>query len=497
MTEHTNGVNGIHHDQDQDHSNGIEGPSRTGTKTPTKSLADELSLEVDSYFTGPIDTTKSSKLPYFMRMKGSVLPGMILPMAFLTIWSVAITAIHRLVTNISISSLLLTVLGFLVGLALSFRSSTAYERYNDGRKCWSQLTLNARNLARLYWIHGREREGSDGEDDLLGKLTAINLILAFAVSLKHKLRHQPEYDYKDLQGLISHIRTFAKQVYEDGDLPPRKPLTSVQRISTYLGIPFFAQQPTRRYKAYRKAGKHHGNLPLEVMTYLSAYTDIIIQNGTFPAPAYQSMAFTYLGGMMDSLTHCERISQTPLPLAYNIVISQITWLYVLFLPFQLVSSLGWVAIPGTLIAAYIILGFAAIGREIEDPFGDDVNDLNLDRYCESLSIELDMIVSFPAPKLADFITKPDNYVMFPDINEGFPEWKKKGVSRIRAELKGKPLWHVAPAAAKEYRRSQIQERDAEIEKRHQEEDEREEAEEIAIKQEQMRHKASIVAHDDV
>jgi putative membrane protein len=31
-------------------------------------------------------------------------------------------------------SVLLTVLGFVVALALSFRSSTAYERYSEGRK---------------------------------------------------------------------------------------------------------------------------------------------------------------------------------------------------------------------------------------------------------------------------------------------------------------------------------------------------------------------------
>lgn len=30
--------------------------------------------------------------------------------------------------------MLLTVLGFVVALALSFRSSTAYERYSEGRK---------------------------------------------------------------------------------------------------------------------------------------------------------------------------------------------------------------------------------------------------------------------------------------------------------------------------------------------------------------------------
>ena len=54
---------------------------------------------------------------------------------------------------------------------------------------------------------------------------------------------------------------------------------------------------------------------------------------------------------------------------YSISISQITWAYVLALPFQLAGPLGWVTIPGTILGGYIILGLAAIGRELENPFG--------------------------------------------------------------------------------------------------------------------------------
>ncbi|KAK6341061.1 hypothetical protein TWF696_009370 [Orbilia brochopaga] len=465
------------------------GSAQNGARVERESFFDDISSDLDSYFTGPIDATKSSKLPYFMRLRGSVLPGLILPMGFITVWTVWITCVHQLVRPLNIDSLLLTVLGFLVGLALSFRSSTAYERYNDGRKCWSALTLNVRNMARLIWIHIREREGPDGEDDLLTKLTAINLLLAFCVSLKHKLRHQPEYDYKDLQGLVANLQTFAKKAHDDGDIPPRKALTTPQRISSYLGITFLEKNPVRRYKVYKKAGKHHGNMPLEIMTYLSSYLEMTVQGGQIPVPAYQSMAMGYLGGMMDSLTNCERISQTPLPIAYNIVISQITWLYVLFLPFQLVSKLNWIAIPGTLIAAYIILGFAAIGREIEDPFGDDVNDLNLDRYCDSVALELDMILSAPPPKRADFIVRDDNYVMFPNMNEGYNAWKAKGANKIREELQKKPLRHVNPALAREIRQSELRDRDNAIEQKEREVQEREQAEsESAQKEDQIRRR---------
>jgi putative membrane protein len=69
-----------------------------------------------------------------------------------------------------VSNVLLTVLGFVVGLALSFRSSTAYERYSDGRKCWATLSVQIRNLARYFWVHVDEREGDVGKEDLLAKL---------------------------------------------------------------------------------------------------------------------------------------------------------------------------------------------------------------------------------------------------------------------------------------------------------------------------------------
>ena len=45
------------------------------------------------------------------------------------------------------------------------------------------------------------------------------------------------------------------------------------------------------------------------------------------------------------------------------------WIYLFFLPFQLVDLFGWYAIPGVAIAAFIYLGMIAAGEEIEQPFG--------------------------------------------------------------------------------------------------------------------------------
>lgn len=85
-------------------------------------------------------------------------------------------------------------------------------------------------------------------------------------------------------------------------------------------------------------------------------------------------------------------------------------------------------------AAYIILGIAVIGREIENPFGIDVNDLPLDSYCSELANELDLIMSMPAPKLADFVAKEENLILHPLSKSGYGSWSERDIGEIRDAL---------------------------------------------------------------
>ena len=40
---------------------------------------------------------------------------------------------------------------------------------------WAQMTLASRNLARIIWIHVKEREGEQAKDDLIAKLSILSL----------------------------------------------------------------------------------------------------------------------------------------------------------------------------------------------------------------------------------------------------------------------------------------------------------------------------------
>lgn len=147
---------------------------------------------------------------------------------------------------------------------------------------------------------------------------------------------------------------------------------------------------------------------------------------------------TALGSLTDTQAQAERVLTTPLPMGYTILISQIVLLYVYLLPFQLYQYLGWVTIPGTVASAYIILGLAAIGNELENPFGNDVNDLPLDHYCEELANEINTLTSVPAPKFSAVLRK-ENKVLWPLSEHGYEMWNGRSEHDIRSALKAKVL----------------------------------------------------------
>lgn len=416
----------------------VESPMSPGVATPNPFSRQQTSLDIDDYFSGPRDTQKHSKWPIFLQMHGSILPKLILPLLFVGAWATVITYLTLtpwIPVNLGIQSVLLTVLGFVVGLGLSFRSSTAYERYGEGRRYWATLILACQNLGRVYWIHTKEREGEQREKDVLAKLSALNLLTAFAVALKHKLRFEPYTNYEDLENLVGHLDTLAGEATKaDPTVAEPRRRHIAKAAGEMLGVSFAASNPR---KALKRARRPLGNLPLEILSYLAAYTDEIIANGQLTVPMQQTLAYNNMALLNDVLTGTERVLTTPLPIAYAIAIAQITWLYIILLPFQLVGPLHWVAIPGTIAASYIILGLLFIGREVENPFGQDVNDLPLESYCAQIAAELDVMASRPKASMTTWIENLDNKPLFPYSAANYNVWRYRGEDKVREALRAK------------------------------------------------------------
>ncbi|CAK7218025.1 hypothetical protein SBRCBS47491_003366 [Sporothrix bragantina] len=404
-------------------------------KTLKEKNRQRTTFAITNYVAGPRDISKHSKWPLFLQMHGSILPRLIVPLFILGGWATAITCISKFTSvNLGISNTVLTITGFVVGLSLSFRSSTAYERYSEGRRYWAQLIFVSNNLARVFWYHAKTRD--DHKDhDILAKLTAMKLVVAFAVALKHKLRFEPYTDYEDLAGFVGHLDTFAGEAtrYDPGRRPDDSSRGVFKTIGESLGLSMAQSNPR---KLIKRSQRPLGNLPLEIVNYLACFADELTNNWQLEKPHFNPL-YNNITALNEILIGTERVLTTPLPIAYAIAINQITWLYVFLLPFQLLNSLSWVTIPATLAAGYIILGLLFIGREVENPFGDDVNDLPLDTYCAQIAAEVDLVAAKPKPSVKDYIEKLDNKILWPLSSSGWNVWESRGQDELYAALRTK------------------------------------------------------------
>ncbi|KAF8488259.1 Bestrophin, RFP-TM, chloride channel-domain-containing protein [Gautieria morchelliformis] len=156
-------------------------------------------------------------------------------------------------------------------------------------------------------------------------------------------------------------------------------------------------------QTHTEAGKHRPrvagdgeNLPLEIVRCMSEWLSILEARGTVGGNALGGL-YGCVAAYEDILCTLERILTTPLPYVYSVHISTV-WLYLLFLPFQLADDFNWYTIPGTAVAAFFYLGFIAAGDEIEQPFGYDENDLDLDLFCRDVvQVDLHTLMITPFP----------------------------------------------------------------------------------------------------
>lgn len=113
----------------------------------------------------------------------------------------------------------------------------------------------------------------------------MNLLVAFAVSLKHKLRFEPYTYYDDIAELVEHIDTFARSATKENTVRPKSGM--FKAVGENLGLSFAASNPRKMMK---KNQSPLGNLPLEVLCYLTAYVDELALNGQLPIGMQQTAA---------------------------------------------------------------------------------------------------------------------------------------------------------------------------------------------------------------
>lgn len=265
--------------------------------------------------------------------KGSIIKRLALGMLVIAFITGVLIYIHRHTEkykelNITVSGALPGYMGAALGLLLVFRNSTAYEKWWEARKEVGALVNTSRNFA--ITLNGLLPA------DVPEKKELSNLLIAFVYNLKSHLRNYadesslhilPEYDRIMIQKASHKPAVIANiMINRIEDIWKRKLITDIQ----------------------------------------------------------QSLLIEKIHGLIDILGKCERIKNTPLPMSYMILLKFLINLYVIILPFSLVDDIGWLCIPIVILLYYILMSIVITAEEIEEPFGYDLNDLEMDKIAVNI-----------------------------------------------------------------------------------------------------------------
>lgn len=296
---------------------------------------------------------------HLLDIRGSLFREIFPRVLLVSIWGAVVVVTHyelrrRGYEGLAIKPTAHTLIGLALSLLLVFRTNASYDRFWEGRKLWGGIVNETRNLARssCVLLHAAP--------DL--RRAVVQHTIGFAYAAMHHLRvnsRKPRIPDPDplLELPASHHPI----------LGPLHHSLSDQEETTLLAAPHIPLAVAGRITLLLRQARDRGLLS----DYLFASVDQNVQ-----------LLIDYLGG-------CERIHKTPLPFAYMVHVRRALILYVYTLPFALLGDFGWHAITDTVLLAFVFLGIEEIGVEIEDPFGQDANDIPLERICSTIERNLE------------------------------------------------------------------------------------------------------------
>ena len=215
-------------------------------------------------------------------------------------------------------------LTLVLGWLLVFRTNSAYARWWEARTLWGSLVNSSRNLSlKLFELASLPPLSRD---------RLQQLIIAFPRSLRDHLRRLPQ------------IPTIAGLVPES---------------------------------------EKQAHMPIALATEVYAELGRLRQSATLEAIELRVIDIE-ARNMMDVCGACERILNTRIVRSYRTFARQCVALYLLTFPWGIVDAFRWWTVPLTIITSYFMLGLETVAEHIEEPFGFDEDDLDLDAICDGI-----------------------------------------------------------------------------------------------------------------
>ena len=239
-----------------------------------------------------------------------------------------------------------TVLGAAIGIYVSFRTNSAYDRWWEGRRLWGQLV----NTSRHFCSQALSYLPAEDERPICRELVLHHALYVHA--LRCELR---------------------------GDEPASD--ADVQRLSSEAEVKEDVERPGLTVRVLRNQHRTLASLSLaEVIRELQL----------------QSFDRT-LATLLDVQGGCERIRNTPLPPGYARTTEFLIRTFAVVFPLAVVDDIGWLAIPLSITICLAFKLISEVGRVLEDPFTTAYDALPLHALSRSIERNLRDAIGDSAP----------------------------------------------------------------------------------------------------
>ncbi|WP_296246899.1 bestrophin family protein [Pseudomonas sp. UBA4194] len=258
---------------------------------------------------------------------------------WLLLWDIAVTVDFMLFLNakLSLPIMPLTLLGSALIVLISFRNSSAYNRWWEARTLWGLLVNASRSFARqvLTLI-------DDHEDEINPvKATLLRRHVAYVNCLAAHVRHSP--------------------------CPPE--------VAAFISAEEFGRRDSTN------------NFSNDILTGSAA-----LLAKEYKAGRLDSIRLARLESTLVDISNCqggmERIANTPLPYPYVYFPRLFITVFCLIVPIGLVESLEWFTPLASTVVGFMLLAIERIGTDLQSPFRVSEHQIQMDALCENIEKNL-------------------------------------------------------------------------------------------------------------
>ncbi|KAI9667437.1 MAG: hypothetical protein M1821_000252 [Bathelium mastoideum] len=338
---------------------------------------------------------KPRRWPLVLRfVKGAIHGEIVIPVVLHSAWAALIVYLNNVTDgDFALPNGIIPSLSIVVGLMLVFRNQTSYDRFWTGRQQLTAIITGVRNLTRSFLLSSYPPDRAATTVERAETDHAVCSLIAMLYAVKNHLRAEWGSSFSTFHSQdssaeeIRSVRTATRHTFSNflsnairAPAPPISPSLALPPSYTTILTPHFTHLLRRGL-----------SLPLSLTLTLERHINYM-QRHLGLAPPIASSLSGQVSALTASFSAMETIRLTPLPVAHLIHTKQVLALYCCVIPLGLVADMNYWAIPVALVVCFTLYGIEGIGRQLEDPFGRDRNDIRMDDIVEDVRVEVEVML---------------------------------------------------------------------------------------------------------